>query len=104
MKEKKPLGIKTPWDIAPAVLSFLLYGNFVVFVVLCVAAIGLVFIEPAVAVATAILLLLGIACHFATRRRSVKLWRRLLLGGIAANFLITAFYVLIFAMMLLAWQ
>lgn len=104
MKTGKPLGINSPWDIGAAVMSVLLYGNFLVFLTFCVVAMGLVFVEPVVAMATAVILLLGIICHFLTRRRSVKIWRRLLLGGIAANFLIVAFYVLIFVLMLQAWQ
>ena len=98
------MGVNSTWDIAAAVMTILLYGNFAVFLVFCLVAIGLIFMEPAVAMATAVLLLLGIFCHFFTQRRTVKLWRRLLLGGIAANFLIAGFYVLIFMMMVLAWQ
>ena len=104
MKTGKPLGINSPWDIAAAVMSVLLYGNFLVFLTFCIVAMGLVFVEPAVAMTTAVILLLGIFCHFLTRRRTVKLWRRLQLGGIAANFLIVVFYVLFFILMLQAWQ
>lgn len=102
MKEKKALGINSPWDIPPAVMSVLLYGNFAVLLGCCLWAVGLVLAEPAAAVATAVLLLLGMLCHFITHRRTVKLWRRLLLGGIAANFLIVGFYVLIFVLMIQA--
>ena len=100
----KKLGIKSRWDIAPAVLAVLLYGNFLVFLVLCAAAVGLVFLEPVVPVLTAVLLLLGIACHLATRRRTSKLWRRLLLGSIAANFLIVVFFVIAVWVMMAAWM
>lgn len=103
MKKGRPLGIETPWDIAAAVLFVLLAGNFLVSVVLAFTAMGLIFLEPAPAVATAALLLLGILCHLATRRRTARLWRRLLLAGIAANFLIVAFFVLAAALMLAAW-
>lgn len=103
MKMNKPLKVETPWDVAAAVMFMLLAGNFIVFVVLCLTAIGLVFLEPAAAVITALILLLGIACHFVTRHRTTNRWRRLLLGGIAANFFIVGFFVLVVVVMLMAW-
>lgn len=104
MRGKKPLGIRSPWDIAAAVMAVLLYGNFVVFAVLCFTAMGIIFLEPAAAVVTAVILLMGIICHFVTRHRTSKLWRRLLLGGIAANFLIVIFFVAAVCAMMIAWM
>lgn len=101
---KKPLGIQSLWDLAAAVMTALLCLNFLVVAVLCAVAMGLLFLDPVPAVFTAVILLLGIVCHLAARRRAGKLWRRLLLGGIALNFLIVAFYVLAAAAMLTAWQ
>ena len=66
--------------------------------------IGVLFLDPVPAVFTGLLLLLGILCHLMTRRRTGKLWRRLLLGGIAADFLVVAFYVLTAVVMVMAWQ
>lgn len=99
----KKVGIQTPWDIAPALLALLLYGNFVLFFILLFAAMGVLFLYPALPVVTAILLLVSITAHLATRKRSCKLWRRLLLGGIAANFFVVAFYVAAFVLMAAAW-
>ncbi len=102
MKRKK-LGIASPWDIPAAVGAVLLFGNFAVFVALLITAMGRVFLEPVVAIVTAALLLAGILCHLVTRRKTGKLWRRLLLAAIAANLLIVAFYVLATILMVLAW-
>ena len=99
----KKAGIQTPWDIAPAILALLLYGNFVVFLVLLATAMGVLFLYPFSPIATSILLLIAITVHLITRKRSCKLWHRLLLGGIAANFLVVAFYVGMIVIMSLAW-
>lgn len=101
---RKPLGIRSLWDLAAAVISLLLYLNFLVIAVLCAAAVGMMLLDPVPAVCTAIFLLLGILCHFVTRHRTGKLWRRLLLGGIAANFLMIGFYVFMAAAVVMAWQ
>ena len=98
-----PLKMESAWDIPAAALALLLAMNFLAFTALCFTAMGMVFLDPAAAVITAVLLLLGICCHFATRHRTSKLWRRLLLGGIAANFLLVAFFVLAVGMMVMAW-
>lgn len=101
---KKPLGIQSLWELAAAVMAVLLYLDFLVIVLLGAAAIGVLFLDPVPAVFTGLLLLLGILCHLITRRRTGKLWRRLLLGGIAADFLVVAFYVLTAVVMVMAWQ
>ena len=100
---KKPLGIQSLWELAAAVMAVLLYLDFLVIALLGAAAIGVLFLDPVPAVFTGLLLLLGILCHLMTRRRTGKLWRRLLLGGIAANFLLVAFFVLAVGMMVMAW-
>lgn len=101
---KKPLGIQSLWELAAAVMAVLLYLDFLVIALLGAAAIGVLFLDPVPAVFTGLLLLLGILCHLITRRRTGKLWRRLLLGGIAADFLVVAFYVLTAVVMVMAWQ
>ena len=101
---KKPLGIQSLWELAAAVMAVLLYLDFLVIALLGAAAIGVLFRDPVPAVFTGLLLLLGILCHLMTRRRTGKLWRRLLLGGIAADFLVVAFYVLTAVVMVMAWQ
>ena len=101
---KKPLGIQSLWELAAAVMAVLLYMDFLVIALLGAAAIGVLFLDPVPAVFTGLLLLLGILCHLMTRRRTGKLWRRLLLGGIAADFLVVAFYVLTAVVMVMAWQ
>lgn len=101
---KKPLGIQSLWELAAAVMAVLLYLDFLVIVLLGAAAIGVLFLDPVPAVFTGLLLLLGILCHLITRRRTGKLWRRLLLGGIAADFLVVTFYVLTAVVMVMAWQ
>jgi hypothetical protein len=101
---KKPLGIQSLWELAAAVMAVLLYLDFLVIALLGAAAIGVLFLDPVPAVFTGLLLLLGILCHLMTRRRTGKLWRRLLLGGIAADFLVVAFYVLTAVVMVMAWQ
>ena len=101
---KKPLGIQSLWELAAAVMAVLLYLDFMVIALLGAAAIGVLFLDPVPAVFTGLLLLLGILCHLMTRRRTGKLWRRLLLGGIAADFLVVAFYVLTAVVMVMAWQ
>ena len=101
---KKPLGIQSLWELAAAVMAVLLYLDFLVIALLGAAAIGVLFLDPVPAVFTGLLLLLGILCHLVTRRRTGKLWRRLLLGGIAADFLVVAFYVLTAVVMVMAWQ
>ena len=78
---KKPLGIQSLWELAAAVMAVLLYLDFLVIALLGAAAIGVLFLDPVPAVFTGLLLLLGILCHLMTRRRTGKLWRRLLLGG-----------------------
>lgn len=100
MKERKSLGVNNPWDIAAAVVAVVLYLNFIVMAVLGIGIVGMLFLEPAAAVATAVLLLIGILCHFATKRRTSKLWRRLLLGGIASNFLIVVLFALMLGILL----
>lgn len=99
---KKPLGIQSLWELAAAVMAVLLYLDFLVIALLGAAAIGVLFLDPVPAVFTGLLLLLGILCHLITRRRTGKLWRRLLLGGIAADFLVVAFYVLTAVVMVMA--
>ena len=101
---KKPLGIQSLWELAAAVMAVLLYLDFLVIALLGAAAIGVLFLDPVPAVFTGLLLLLGILCHLMTWRRTGKLWRRLLLGGIAADFLVVAFYVLTAVVMVMAWQ
>ena len=101
---KKPLGIQSLWELAAAVMAVLLYLDFLGIALLGAAAIGVLFLDPVPAVFTGLLLLLGILCHLMTRRRTGKLWRRLLLGGIAADFLVVAFYVLTAVVMVMAWQ
>ncbi|MDE6837446.1 MAG: hypothetical protein K2P33_03530 [Acutalibacter sp.] len=101
---KKPLGIQSLWELAAAVMAVLLYLDFLVIALLGAAAIGVLFLDPVPVVFTGLLLLLGILCHLMTRRRTGKLWRRLLLGGIAADFLVVAFYVLTAVVMVMAWQ
>lgn len=101
---KKPLGIQSLWELAAAVMAVLLYLDFLVIALLGAAAIGALFLDPVPAVFTGLLLLLGILCHLMTRRRTGKLWRRLLLGGIAADFLVVTFYVLTAVVMVMAWQ
>lgn len=101
---KKPLGIQSLWELAAAVMAVLLYLDFLVIALLGAAAIGVLFLDPVPAVFTGLLLLLGTLCHLMTRRRTGKLWRRLLLGGIAADFLVVAFYVLTAVVMVMAWQ
>lgn len=98
------LGIKSRWDIVPAVLSVLLYINFVVFAILAFAATGVLFMYPAPSLLTAGMLIAAIIAHLVTRRRTCRLWRRLLLGGIAANFLIIVFFIVIAAVMMAAWM
>ena len=97
------LGIKSWWDIAPAALSVLLYINFIVFMVLLFTATGVLFLYTAPSLLTAGLLITAIIAHLITHRKSCKLWRRLLLGGIAANFLIVVFFVLVMVMMVAIW-
>lgn len=103
MNTNGKLGIRSWWDVVPALLSVLLYINFMVFIVLIFAATGALFLYSAPSLLTAGLLIAAIITHLVTRRRSCKLWRRLLLGGIAANFLIVAFFVLVMVMMAAAW-
>ena len=100
---KKPLKMESLWDIPAAVMTLLLGIHFTAVAALCFAAIGMVFLEPAVAVVTAMLLLLGIVCHFVTRHKTSRLWRRLLLGAIGANFLLVACFVAVVCMMIMAW-
>lgn len=100
---KKQKALKTPWDLPVLVMAILLYGNFVTIAVLCVAAIGRILLEPAAVMVTCVLLILGIAVHLVCRRRCTKLWRRLLLGAVAANFFVVAFFILVAVMMILAW-
>lgn len=102
--KRERLGISGPWDIPAAVFAVLLFVNFLVFAALLVTAMGLVFLEPAAAVSTGAVLLAGIVCHLVTRRKTGKLWRRLLLGGIGANLLIVAFYILAAVLMVMAWS
>ena len=96
--------IQSIWDLPAAVMAVLLYGNFATFVVLLIVAMGLVFLEPAFVIVTAVFLLLGIACHFVTRRKTAKLWRRLLLGGVAANLVVMALYAVVVAALVMAWM
>lgn len=91
----KRLGIKSRWDIAAAVMAILLYVNFLVFAGFCVSAVAADYFELAVLMVTAVLLIIGIVCHLATRSRTSKLWRRLLLGGIAANLALIIIFILI---------
>lgn len=100
---KKPLKMESLWDIPAAVMTLLLGIHFTAVAALCFAAIGMVFLEPAVAVVTAVQLLLGIVCHFVTRHKTSRLWRRLLLGAIGANFLLVACFVAVVCMMIMAW-
>jgi len=101
MSEK--LGIRSRWDIVPAVVSVLLYLNFLIFLVLLFTATGVLILYPAPSLLTAGLLIAAIVTHLVTQRKSCKLWRRLLLGGIAANFLIVLFFVLALVVMVAAW-
>ena len=97
------LGIRSRWDIAPAVLAVLLYINFLVFIILLFAATGDLFLYAAPSILTAALLIAAIIAHLITRNRACKLWRRLLLGAIWANFLIIAAFVAIGAVMIFSW-
>ena len=97
------LGIKSRWDIAPAVFSVLLYLNFIVMLMLFFTATGALLLYAAPSMLTAGLLIVGIITHLITRHRACKLWRRLLLGGIGANFLMIIFFVLVVFMMISAW-
>lgn len=101
MSEK--LGIRSRWDIVPAVLSVLLYINFIVFLILFFAATGVLLLYAAPSMLTAGLLIAAIITHLVTQRKTCKLWRRLLLGGIAANFLIVIIFVLAIFLMVAAW-
>ncbi len=100
---KRPFGLQSRWDIPAAVAAVLLFANFLVVLALLLAAMGMLFFYGFFPMATALLLLAGILCHFITRKRSCKLWRRLLLGGIASNILIAALYVLAMVLFTLAW-
>ena len=97
------LGIKSRWDLVPAVLSVLLYINFLVFVILLFAATGVLFLYAAPSILTSALLIAAIIAHLITRHRSCKLWRRLLLGAIGANFLIIAAFIVIGVVMVFSW-
>ena len=48
------LGVKSRWDIVPAVLSVLLYLNFIVFVILLFAATGVLLLYAAPSAVTAL--------------------------------------------------
>lgn len=98
------LGIKSRWDIVPAMLSVLLYINFIVIIVLLFTATGALFLYPEPSLLTAGMLIAAIITHLITRRRTCKLWRRLLLGAIAANFLIIAIFILLIVVSVAAWM
>ena len=98
------LGIKSRWDIVPAVLSVLMYINFIVFIVLLFTATGVLFLYSAPSLLTGGMLIAAIIAHLVTRRRTCKLWRRLLLGAIAANFLIIAIFIILIVVSVAAWM
>ena len=97
------LGIKGRWDIAPAVFSVLLYLNFIVMLMLFFTATGVLLLYAVPSMLTAGLRIAGIITQLIPRHRACKLWRRLLLGGIGANFLMIIFFVLVVFMMISAW-
>ncbi len=101
--KKGSLGLQSGWDVLAAVAAILLYGNFLAFIVLLFAAIGMLLLYPEFSIVTSVLLLCGILMHFITRRKTAKLWRRLLFGSVAANLLIVAFYILAVAVFAMAW-
>lgn len=94
-------GIKSRWDIAAAVMAILLYVNFLVFAGFSVSAFVAGYFEVAVLMVTAVLLIIGIVCHLVTRSKTSKLWRRLLLGGIAANLVLIIIFILITVVLVL---
>ncbi len=98
------LGIKSRWDIVPAVLSVLMYINFIVFIVLLFTATGVLFLYAAPSLLTAGMLIAAIIAHLVTRSKTCKLWRRLLLGAIFVNFLIIAIYILLIVVSVAAWM
>lgn len=100
---KKPFGLQSRWDIPAAAAAVLLYANFAAVLTVLAAAMGMLFLYGFFPIVTALLLLAGVLCHFITRRRTGRLWRRLLLGGIAANLLIAALYMLTVVLFALAW-
>lgn len=100
----KRFGIKGGWDIPAAVMAAALYINFLVTLALLAAAMGVVLMYPAPSIVTGALLLAGIVLHLVTRTKTCKLWRRLLLGGIAANGLIVLFLCGLIFLMLAAWS
>lgn len=100
-KEKKLLS--SGWDIAAAVLSVLLLANFLGFLIVCFAAIGLAF-DPVEFMITGIFLLLGIGFLPVAKRKCVsRLWKRLLWAGLIGNGLIVLFICVMFAVMLSVW-
>lgn len=97
----KKLGIQNTWDIAAAVMAILLYVNFLVFAGFCVSAVVAGYFELTVLVVTAVFLIIGIICHLVTRSKTSKLWRRLLLGSIAANLVLIIIFILITVVLVL---
>lgn len=98
------LGIKSRWDIAPAVLAVLMYVNFIVFIILLFMDTGALFLYPEPSLLTAGMLIAGIIAHLITRRKACKLWRRLLLGAIAANFLVIIILIVLVVVAVTAWM
>lgn len=91
------------WDIVMAVLAVLLLANFLGFLIVCLAAIGLAF-DPAAVMVTGIFLLLGVGfLPLAKRKCASRLWKRLLWAGLIGNGLIVLFLGVTFAVMLSVW-
>ncbi len=103
MKEKRSVKMG-PWDVAAAVAAGLLLTNFLVYVIVCAAAIGMAFDLVEIMV-TGVLLLLGLVLLPLERKygRS-KLWKRLLLAGVIGNGLIVLCFCAVFVIMIAAWQ
>jgi len=102
--KKTALGLKTGWDIPAALSAVLLYLNFIAFFVTFAVAMGMVLLYPGFAVATSALLVVGLIVHLATRSRTSKLWRRLLLFAIVSNGLIIALFCAVMVLMVMAWN
>lgn len=94
----------SPWDIIAAAMAVLLLANFLLFGILCIAAIGMAF-DPVLAFLTGVELLLGLVVLLPAKRLKVKkLWRRLLIAGVVCNALIVVFLCAAVILMLAAWR
>ncbi len=94
----------SPWDIASAVMAMLLLANFLVFAIVCAAAIEIAF-DLVEMMVTGVLLLLGlILLPLARKYDRSKIWKRLLLAGVIGNGLIVLCFCAAFAVLIAAWQ